>query len=357
MRLAIKWSLLVTIAFLCGATNLAAKSDAADGGFYTTQDIEFYLAPEDLFFIRPGLEIEILDVTIPADMQPEVTYTISDPGGLPLDHDGISTPGAVDMRFTLANIPLYEEQKVRLAYERISRNGTLTLIEPGKYKYKFEAVISSDQGTTHTLVLGGRRALREPWGLDRYADNAIQNWVPSGGSDPVPRDIVTTDTCNRCHDPLQLHGRWQHPQACTNCHNPTQNTRFDILIHAVHSSGEAGGHDFSEIEYSTDDKDCQVCHQGGTPTEAFPMVVSNNPVKVCDMTGLGQAMLAWRDSDPFEIRVDAPDGKLYSIKNGQAGEQETGKWVKNGMTFYMIDSATQEVIQKLTIDTSWRTKG
>ena len=257
MRMILKWSILIAIACLCGATNLAAKPEVVDNGFYTTKDLEYYLTADELYFIRPGLVIEILDVTIPADMQPEVTYTISDPRGLPLDHDGITTHGEVDMRFTLSNIPMGEEQKIRLAYERIGRDGPLTMLAPGKYHYKFNAVIASDQETTHTLVLGGRRDLRE-FDLDRYADNDIESWVPTGMFDAVPRDVVTAPTCNRCHQELQEHGRWQSPQACTQCHNPTQNTRFDVLIHAVHDAGEAGGHDFSGIEYPTDIKDCQV---------------------------------------------------------------------------------------------------
>jgi hypothetical protein len=244
-----------------------------------------------------------------------------------------------------------EEQKIRLAYERISRNGTLTMLDPGKYHYKFEAVISSDQETTHTLVLGGRRDLRE-YNLDRYADNDVVSWVPTGNFDPIPRDIVTTATCNRCHQSLLEHGRWQSPQACTQCHNPTRNTRFDVLIHAVHASGEAGGHDFSEIEYPTDIKDCQVCHTGGTPTEAFPLVATPHSPKVCDATGLGTTTLEWGDLDAFEIRMHAADGSLFADQSGNAGSQETGKWVKDGTVFYLVDKASGDTIQKLTVDTT-----
>ena len=117
MKMKIVWSLLVTVACIFGATNLAAKANAVDNGAYTAKDKEFYLTPEEILFIRPGLVVEILDVVIPADMQLEVTYSIEDISGLPLDATGVYTPGVVDMRFTLANIPMGEEQKVRLAYE------------------------------------------------------------------------------------------------------------------------------------------------------------------------------------------------------------------------------------------------
>ena len=206
MKLKFLSCLLVSAACLCSATNLLAKSINIDDGYYTTKDKEFYLTPEQLVFIRPGLVVEVLDVVLPADMRLEVTYSIQDPGGLPLDADGVYTPGEVSMRFTLANIPMDEEQKVRLAYERTSRgNGVLTQLAPGVYKYKFETVLESDLDTTHTLVLGFRRDLSD-FDLDRYAANDEYDWVPSGMYDVAPRDVVSTETCNRCHDPLAEHG-------------------------------------------------------------------------------------------------------------------------------------------------------
>jgi hypothetical protein len=177
MRMKLFWSLLVSTACICSATNLAAKSDAVDDGYYTTNNKEFCLTPEQFLFIRPGLVVEILDVVLPADMQLEVTYSIQDPGGLPLDAEGVYTPGEVDMRFTLANISMGEEQKARLAYERTSRgNGVLTSVSPGVYKYKFETVLTSDLDTTHTLVLGFRRDLRD-FDMDRYTANDLQDWL------------------------------------------------------------------------------------------------------------------------------------------------------------------------------------
>ena len=109
MRMKIFLSLLVSIAFLCSATNLAAKSDAVDNGNYTAKDSEFYLTPEQLLFIRPGLVMEITNVVIPADRQTEVTFTLADPAGLPLDRTGVYTPGPVSTSFIIANIPAGEE--------------------------------------------------------------------------------------------------------------------------------------------------------------------------------------------------------------------------------------------------------
>ncbi len=124
---------------------------------------------------------------------------------------------------------------------------------------------------------------------------------------------MTTETCNRCHDPLQMHGdRWLSPAACTQCHNPTGNTRFDVLIHAVHSSGEAGGHDFSEVIYPAPINECDTCHTGGIPTKSFPLVAEPNPVRVCDQSGFGTTELSWGDLGDFEIHVGTADGPLFT---------------------------------------------
>ena len=183
-------------------------------------------------------------------------------------------------------------------------------------------MLESDPDTTHTLVLGGRRDLRE-FELDRYADNATKTWVPSGMYDAIPRDIVTTETCNRCHGVLLEHGRWQSPQACTNCHNPTQNTRFDELIHAVHANTSAGSHEFSGITYPAEINDCQVCHTGGTPTENFPLVATPNMVDVCDLSGVGVAALTWGNIGSFEIHIGSADGPLF-VEGAGEGSAETG---------------------------------
>ncbi len=355
MKIRLVRSILLGLVILCSATNLAAKSDPADGGYYTAKDKEYYLSPEQLAFIRPGLEITILDVTLPADGQLEVTYSITDPSGLPLDHDGIATPGPVDMRFTLANIPAGQDKKTRLAYERIDRgNGTLTSMGDGVYKYKFETAVSTDPDTTHTLVLGGRRDLRE-FDLDRYPANAVKNWVPSGASAPAPRDVVRVETCNRCHNPLVMHGRWLSVTACEQCHNPTISNgpvySFDVMIHKVHSGQVFDGHDFSDVVFPAEINECQVCHTGGVPTADLPLVASPNPIPVCDASGLGMTDLTWGDLSPFEIHMNAPDGKLFAVSKG-AGTKATGKWVKDGTRFFVVDKATGVLVQNLEVDTT-----
>jgi|GEM_PF-1063662 len=360
MKIRLVRSILLGLVILCSATNLAARSDASNGGNYTAKDKEYYLTDEQIAFIRPGLVITILDVVLPSDGQLEVTYSITDPAGLPLDHDGIATPGPVDMRFTLANIPADQDKKVRLAYERIDRgNGTLTSMGDGVYKYKFETAVSTDPDTTHTLVLGGRRDLQE-FELDRYAANAVKNWVPSGMFDPTPRDVVRVESCNRCHNPLMEHGRWLSVTACEQCHNPGlvddgQSFSFDVFIHQLHVGDlVVGRHDFTDVEFPATFNgipDCEVCHTGGVPTDDRPLVATPNPVPVCDASGLGVTDLTWGDLSPFEIHVNAVDGPLFGISKG-AGTKATGKWVRDGTRFFLVDRASGVLVENLQVDTT-----
>jgi hypothetical protein len=164
----------------------------------------------------------------------------------------------------------------------------------------------------------------------------------------MPRDIVATETCNRCHlDSLNMdHGtRYQHVQACQNCHNPTYMGERDAeerilgsLIHLIHSSQEE---DVGEIHYpvfpSDQWFDCEVCHTGGTPTDDMPLVAAPNPITTCDATGLGMTTVSWGDQGAVEIRLDGTDGKLWGAPTS-AGSKQTGKWVKDDMAFYMVDS-------------------
>ncbi len=369
MRIKLAQPLILGTILIFGATDLAAKSEAANGGNYTTKDQEFYLTSDEIFFIRPGLEIEILDAVIPADRQLEVTYSLKDPGGLPLDIEGIYTPGPVDMRYMLTHIPFNEEQKVKDTEGSRDADGALEPLGDGVYKYKFGTILpeSYDPDVTYTLALVGRRDLRE-WDLDRYVDNELHHFVPSSLSDPAPRDVVTTETCNsRCHDPLAMHGgRYQEVHVCTQCHNPGLFARdgsgdsrsFDLLIHQVHAGPNLetplviGRHDYSKMEYPAEINECEVCHTGGIPTENFPLVASPATALVCDRSGSGEITLTWQHSAGVEIQVRSvndPDGKLFA-RGGKTGSVSTGKWVKDGTVFDLYDIDSMELLQSVPVN-------
>lgn len=63
-----------------------------------------------------------------------------------------------------------------------------------------------------------------------------------------------------------------------------------------------------------------------------------NPVRVCDGSGVGVTKLTWASAGTsrVEVHVSSPDGALFA-QTAPSGTGETGKWVTEGMTFYLQD--------------------
>ncbi len=387
MKKRLFWMLMAGTVLMMSTTSwVSAESRDPGDGAFTKADKAFYLTEEEVAFIRPGLVLEILEVVIPADLQPEVTFSITDPEGLPLDREGIFTPGAVSTSWILSYIPAGEAAYV--AYTtRVQTSpdtgdsatqassdsgGTYTTIEMGVYKYKFATVLPADydMNVTHTLGVYARRDLRE-WDLGRQVVNELDSFIPSGNGVAEPRSYVTTATCNRCHDPLAIHGgARQEVGLCILCHNPTQSIDPDTgdsvdmpyMVHKIHYGENLTNgytiigyrqsvHDYSHVVFPTDPNDCQVCHTGGVPTEGLPMVANPNPTPVCDGSGLGMTEMSWGDEGNVEVHVDSADGPLFA-SSGSAGSQETGKWVRDGQYFVLVDTDSSEVLQEIQVDTT-----
>ncbi|MBI2979732.1 MAG: OmcA/MtrC family decaheme c-type cytochrome [Chloroflexi bacterium] len=95
-----------------------------------------------------------------------------------------------------------------------------------------------DRNATHRV--GGQitRATRT------FAANPILDFVPAGGPVQLTRQVVTTASCNQCHDPLALHGGSRVETAlCVTCHTSqnidpeTGNTpEFKVMVHKIHRS-------------------------------------------------------------------------------------------------------------------------
>jgi formylmethanofuran dehydrogenase subunit E len=337
-----------------------AKSVAADRGGFTEADAEFYM-PEAVFgFFRPGVEIHLVSIEIPGDRQPVVTFDLTDPEGAPLDIDGVLTPGPISMYFMLDYIPQGEEKVVgycpgsRFCYDR---GGELTTLALGSYTYKFSTVLPEDYDAdaTHTLSSVARRRFggEEFDGVEGlepdYIANDIYNFIPSGQGTIVTRDIVTTETCNNCHNPLGEHGgsRFQEVRICLHCHNEDNVGEYALgpLVHRIHSSNEP---EVGEVHYPAEINDCQVCHTGGTPTADMPLVANPNPVTSCG-SGVGMTTLEWAADGSVEVRIGGAGGQLFA-QAGASGSKDTGNWVKDGMDFFLLDRASGETLQQETVD-------
>lgn len=357
--------LAVCLVLLMGIS-VSVPARSADQGF--TAAIEAGQAgesPETLVVqLFPGIDFTLIDFVIPADLQPEVTFSLTDPVGDPMDLFGNPALGTIDIRFMLSYIPEGEEDKVNYHERLRDRGGEYTTVELGTYIYKFATVLPADyeMDATHTLASVATQDLRQTdfaaYGLSRYYDNDVFDFIPSGDGVPMPRDITTTETCNNCHDPLGEHGgRYQEVAVCTQCHNPATlgaesaddlSYDFGPAVHRLHSSNEP---EIGTVHYPTELNDCQVCHTGGTPTADLPMVADPNPIPTCDGHPRGMTNIVWGDAGPVRINIGSADGTLFGTANG-AGSAETGNWVSNGMDFYLSDADNGDLLQVMNVDLS-----
>lgn len=349
MKLTNRLLTVVLLAVLTAWCGLAlAKSEGSDRGGFTAADNEYYLPEDVYFFFRPGVEFELIDFEIPSDRLPLVTFSLKDPEGMPLDREGVFTPGDIDVRMMLTYIPQGEENKISYHPRSRDRDGTYTSLGDGVYTYKFSDQLPEDYDAdaTHTLAVVTARDLRD-YELERYYDNDVHNFVPSGAEMVTPpRDIVRTETCNRCHDPLGEHGgRYQEVQVCQQCHLPALvedgvSYSFEVMIHRVHAAAS---------EYPAPINDCEVCHTGGTPTADFPLAASPNPVPTCDGKSIGMTTVSWADAGNIQVRVNAENGPLFAASGG-ANSKDTGMWVRDDTTFFLVDAESGDVIQETPMD-------
>ncbi len=303
MKRSIKTSHVVL--FLLLSLSLAAVSIAAADGdtqrVFTALEKAFYLSAQDSIWIRPGLALTINSVSIGSDRKPTVTFRITDGAGQGLDKDGYITPGAVSMGFIVAYIPQNGSQYVdyttrvqKSPITGVSANqaaadsgGKYTVLGDGNYTYTFGTTLPAnyDGQATHTIGIYASRDLTE-FGLSRYVDNEVKNFLPAGGTPTKIREVVVTASCNACHNPLSAHGETgrQNVEICILCHTPqtvdpdTGNTvDMKVMVHKIHSgpdlpSVKAGkpyqiiGYgqsviDFSDVTYPQDIRNCTTCHK------------------------------------------------------------------------------------------------
>jgi hypothetical protein len=78
--------------------------------------------------------------------------------------------------------------------------------------------------------------------------------------------------------------------------------------------------------------DFQASKSGRTGT----LTANPNPIKVCDGSGSGVTTVSWTVSSTgaVEVHINGPDGPLFSRAGGD-GQSTTGKWVTDGMVFYL----------------------
>ena len=260
-------------------------------------------------FVRPGVTVKIVWAGIALDGTITARVNIADPKGLPLDKDGIQSPGPVSMSFIAAYIPAGKTQYVSYttttAKATLNTNpsqiqaandsgGTITTNAIGDYTYTFKtkAPAGFDVTATHSIGVSVNRNLTEFITYDEWTEvaNDVFTFVPSGAPVTVVRSEISTDSCNTCHNPLIGHGGSRlKVELCILCHtpqtvNPDTLLTMDmpVLIHKIHMgsslpSVKAGTpyriwhrgawSDFSTVEFPQDIRNCTTCHAAG-PVQA-----------------------------------------------------------------------------------------
>ena len=209
-------------------------------------------------FVNPGLFFSIVSAKVASDGTISVDYKITDtgPAGLPLDINGVLTPGVVSPRYVAAYIPSGQEQYVSYFATTVpavsggatatqpaaDSGGTLTTVNTGEYIYTFKtkAPAGFDPTLTNRVGVYGSRSL-STYGLATDYATALYDFVPAGGT-PTPRDVVRSADCNACHSVLSFHGGSRVGVGlCIMCHTPQNsdpnsgNTLdFKVMIHKIH---------------------------------------------------------------------------------------------------------------------------
>ncbi len=343
--------LFLLLSLSLAAVVARAANDSDVHKVYSALEKAYYLSTGDAIWISPGLNLTINNVSIGPDRKPSVTFRIADDAGQGLDKDGKLTPGAVGMGFIAAYLPQngtqYVDYSSRLVSSSISgksatqatadSGGKYTSLGDGNYTYNFGTVLPADYDTkaTHTIGIYASRNLTE-FGLSRYVDNEVKNFIPGGGAVTQIREVVVTANCNACHNPLSAHGETgrQDVEICILCHTPqttdpdTGNTvDMKVMIHKIHSgpnlpSVQAGkpyqiiGYggaviDFSDVTYPQDIRNCTTCHKNSQQVNNWML----NPTK--DACGSCHDDIDWTTGANHKAGPATDDSKCQSCHQPQ----------------------------------------
>ncbi|MFB3905417.1 MAG: OmcA/MtrC family decaheme c-type cytochrome [Acidobacteriota bacterium] len=354
------WYQLLTVAFLL-VVLVGLSAATLDQLSFSKFDKRHYLTDQQIAFIRPGLTLEVLDVSVATDRSVSVTYKITDPKGLPLDREGILTPGNVNTSFIMAYIPNDQNQYVNLTTRTTAASpisgvsaiqgsadsgGTTIKVSDGVYKYTLKTRLPEgfDPTATHSIGLVFYRDLSE-FGLSWESVNEVVNFRPDGGPVTKVRDVVTTETCKKCHDDetfgFHSHGARATVEVCVLCHNPQtidpdsgESQDMAVFIHKIHRGkdlpsvvagkpyiiygNQMSVHNYSGVGYPQDIRNCESCHDpasGATQQEAYLLRPSRAACGSCHddvnfATGANHANGLVQTSDKFCANCHWPEGEL-----------------------------------------------
>jgi len=345
--------ILLVITVLAGAIALQSEGKYS----FTKRDKAYYVDATVINFVRPGLVFKITTASIAQDGTITARVLVTDPQGLPLDRNGINTPGAISMSFVAATIPNGKKQYSAYTTRTVtSQDGKSTGIQAGAdsggaftpnadgdytYTFKTKAPTTFDQTATQTVAVYGSRNLTA-FNLGTNRASSTYNFVPNGSKVTVTRDVIKDSSCNKCHDQLLFHGGSRVGIAtCVLCHTPQSvdpnsgnNVDFPVMIHEIHMGksspsaiagkpyqiyGFTGYVNWKDVTFPAnpgDPRNCQVCHEQNTgAAQANAFLTPNRAAcggchdNVNFATGLNHVNLPQFD-DKQCANCHIPDGEL-----------------------------------------------
>jgi len=233
----------------------------------------------------------------------------------------------------------------------------------GHFRYELSVALPAgfETSKTHRIGVYARRA--DETFVDGYEiENDWLDFVPDGSAVTETREVVRTDNCNTCHDPLRAHGAFRREvELCVTCHNPelvdpdTESTHepgsgemnpldMKVMVHRIHQGielpslvkaaarGDIGfkysiigyqGREFvfaevtpdnldagtvpqiEGIAFPRDQQNCTTCHTGGADSDRHRTTVTREACASChDST--------WFGSLPAPATMDSHAGGVFA---------------------------------------------
>ena len=208
-------------------------------------------------------------------------YKVNTVNGAPYEVGGVMTPPAL----------------AQTTQAGTDSGGTFTMINPGVYQYRFGLTVppTYEMTATHTFTGYATRGGRS------VVSNPVFHFVPDGSAVTTTREVAVTDTCNNCHSELAFHGGTRrNVLLCQTCHtdqtiDPESGNSVDFqeMIHRIHHGHELTNqpyfivgfrqsvHDYSEVHFPQDTRNCTTCHQGGANSDNWKLAPSRASCGSC----------------------------------------------------------------------------
>ncbi len=261
---------------------------------FQPNQLEAYMSDDGIAYIRPGVKLKLVGVTnVAPGKKPVVEFTLTDQFDQPLDRNGKLTPGPIAPGFVLgqwnSDTRYYHSLTTRtrngLTTPWLDTGGTYTDLEVGHYQYTFATAMPANLDVSKTFTVGAqaKRTLNDIIGKDYYADNVFKDIRPDGGTPGTTWGAMAlANSCNKCHDPLAVHGNNRRdPHLCVMCHTNEnvdangQSFSARVFFHRIHMgenlpSVKGGtpfvqGDDYSTVAFPQDIRNCTTCHDPKAP--------------------------------------------------------------------------------------------